>query len=358
MRIELFDYELPEERIAKYPAKARDGARLLVVDPHRDALTDRNIVDLPELLPRGALVVLNDTRVMKARLLGEKADTGGRVEIFLVEQLSGAGKSERWRALGRASKPLRPGQLVRLGALSARVESKSEHDGSLEVLLEVEDGLTVAEAIEAHGQVPLPPYMRREPSADDVERYQTVFAKTPGAVAAPTAGLHLTRELLDSMRAREIEIATLTLHVGLGTFQPVTADDLDQHPMHAEHYEITQVLADAIAAARLRNKPVVAIGTTVVRALESAACPENEGRVRPMASSTRLLIQPGYAFRVVDALLTNFHLPRSTLLALVSAFAGRERILDAYREAVRRDYRFYSYGDAMLITSRAAQVSA
>lgn len=359
MRIELFDYELPEDRIASHPTPRRDGARLLVVNPRADRLDDRAMTELPELLPEGALVVLNDTRVLKARLLGEKADTGGKVEIFLVEKLAGEASSERWRALGRASKPLRIGQRVRLGegALSARIEAKSEHDGSIEVTLEASEGGSVSEAIEAHGRVPLPPYMRREPSPSDIERYQTVFARSPGAVAAPTAGLHLSQELLDALRLRGIEIATLTLHVGLGTFQPVTVGDLDDHPMHAESFEVTPALAEAIASARKRQKPVVAIGTTVVRALESAACPEEEGKVRPMSSSTRLLIQPGFGFRVVDALLTNFHLPRSTLLALVSAFAGRERILTAYREAIARGYRFYSYGDAMLLTSRVDEVS-
>lgn len=360
MRIELFDYELPEERIAKYPAALRDGARLLVVDPEASSLDDRKMVELPELIPEGALVVLNDTRVMKARLFGEKADTGGRVEIFLVEKLGTEGKSERWRALGRASKPLRGGQLVRLGggALTATIEAKSEDDGSIELLLESTGDADIAEAIETHGRVPLPPYMRREPSPEDIERYQTVYARSLGAVAAPTAGLHLTSELLDSLRSRGVEIATSTLHVGLGTFQPVTAADLDSHPMHAESFEITEALAEAIRSARAREKPVIAIGTTVVRALESAASKDEKGLVRPMRGSTRLLIQPGYSFRIVDALLTNFHLPRSTLLALVSAFAGRERILHAYEEAIRRGYRFYSYGDAMFITSQRSEVAS
>lgn len=356
VRIELFDYELPEDRIARYPTSRRDGARLLVVNPRTDALDDRALIDIPDFIPEGALVVLNDTRVMKARLLGEKADTGGRVEIFLVEKLEGAGSSERWRALGRASKPLRQGQLVKLGGggLLAHIETRSEQDGALEIRLESTSQATVAEAIETHGQVPLPPYMRREPTDEDIERYQTVFARAPGAVAAPTAGLHLTSELLEKLRSTGVEVATLTLHVGLGTFQPVTVDDLDGHPMHAEAFEITADLVEAVTAARQRKKPVVAIGTTVVRALESAACPEKLGQVRPMKTSTRLLIQPGFSFRVVDTLLTNFHLPRSTLLALVSAFAGRERVLHAYGEAVRRGYRFYSYGDAMLIRSQAA----
>lgn len=356
MRVDLFDYELPEERIARHPAPERDRARLLVVDPSRVTLDDRTVADLPELLPAGALVVLNDTRVIRARLLGEKAESGGKVEIFLVERLAGAASRERWRALGRASKPLRPSGTVRLagGALVARVEAKHDDDGTLEVTLETTDGTDVAAAVEAHGRVPLPPYLRRDAEAADAERYQTVFARVPGAVAAPTAGLHLTTELLERLRARGIAIATLTLHVGLGTFQPVTATDLDEHAMHAETYEVPPALVAAIAEARARGKPVVAIGTTVVRALESAADPERPGHVVARAGSTRLLIQPGYELRVVDALLTNFHLPRSTLLALVSAFVGRERLLAAYREAIARGYRFYSYGDAMLIPRRVA----
>lgn len=358
MRIELFDYELPDDRIARYPAERRDGARLLVLDPIANSLDDRNIVDLPSLIPKGALVVVNDTRVVKARLFGEKADTGGRVEVFLVEKLGVIGRGERWRALGRASKSLRPGQLLRLegGALVARIEARGE-DGSLEIVLEAAGEETVADAIEAHGRVPLPPYMQRAPGEEDVERYQTVYAKSPGAVAAPTAGLHLSHELLEALRSRDVEIATLTLHVGLGTFQPVTVDDLDAHPMHEESFEVTPALAEAIAEARRRAKPVIAIGTTVVRALESAAKEEGSGLVRPLRAATRLLIQPGYSFRIVDALLTNFHLPRSTLLALVSAFAGRERVLHAYAEAISRGYRFYSYGDAMFIPSRGPEVS-
>lgn len=354
MRIDLFDYELPQDRIATHPPPRRDGARLMRVDPRRGTFDDRTIADLPELVPPGSLVVVNDTRVLRARLLGAKVATGGKVEIFLVEKLAGEARCERWRALGRASKGLGPGTMVRIegGELLVRIEARSEHDGSLEVTLSSEGELDVAQAIERFGRVPLPPYMRREPSPEDVERYQTVFAEKPGAVAAPTAGLHLTPELLSALRQRDVEIATVTLHVGLGTFQPVTVDDLDAHPMHSERFEITPSLVEAIAAARRRERPVVAIGTTVVRALESAACPERAGHVRAMTAETRLLIQPGYRFRVVDALLTNFHLPRSTLLALVCAFAGRECVLEAYREAVRRGYRFYSYGDAMLIPSR------
>jgi S-adenosylmethionine:tRNA ribosyltransferase-isomerase len=220
-------------------------------------------------------------------------------------------------------------------------------------MLEPTAGLGLAAAVEASGHVPLPPYVHRPDDAADRERYQTVFARVPGAVAAPTAGLHLSTALIDRIRARGVAVATVTLHVGLGTFQPVSAEDLDDHPMHAEAFVVPAEAAAAVAAARDRGAPVVAVGTTVVRALESAADPARPGGVLALSGETRLLIQPGYRFRVVDQLLTNFHLPQSTLLALVAAFAGRERVLSAYRAAVGARYRFYSYGDAMLIRSRS-----
>jgi S-adenosylmethionine:tRNA ribosyltransferase-isomerase len=250
--------------------------------------------------------------------------------------------------MGRASKGLRAGTRVRKGPLAIEVEEKTA-DGLLLVRLETTDGSSIADALRIAGQVPLPPYIRREPSSDDAERYQTVFARADGAVAAPTAGLHLTRELLARLEERGCEIASCTLHVGLGTFQPVTTEDLDDHPMHAETFEVSAALASAVDRARDGGRAVVAIGTTVIRALESARDPERPDRVRPCKKETRLLIQPGTAITVADRLLTNFHLPKSTLLALVCAFAGRERVLDAYRLAVGDKYRFFSYGDAMLL---------
>lgn len=352
MRIDAFDYELPEELVAVRPPADRDGGRLLVLGADRADPEDRAILDLPELLAPSTLLVVNDTRVLPARLFGHKP-TGGRVELLLLERIEAEGPSrEAWRAIARASKGIGAGTRISIeGAsdLSCEVLRKDVVEGTIEVLLTAPPGATVASAIERAGHVPLPPYVNRPDELADRERYQTLFARSPGAVAAPTAGLHLSERLLDRIAARGITLATVTLHVSLGTFQPVKVDDLDDHPMHAEWFDVGEDVASAIAAARERGAPVVAIGTTVVRALESAADPVREGYVVPRAGRTRLLIQPGYRFRVVDGLLTNFHLPRSTLLALVSAFAGHERTMAAYRAAVSRRYRFFSYGDAMLI---------
>ena len=347
--------------------------------------------DLASLVPRGALVVLNDTRVLRARLLGKKPETGGKVEIFLVRKvgertitIGGASDGEPetrdvevWRALGKASKPLKFGTDILVGVpetpsgspmleatpskpqLLVRLLGRAEDDGLLEVGLTVRGrDVPVEEAIRELGHIPLPPYIKRDDRSEDADRYQTVFARVDGAVAAPTAGLHVTRALLGRLAVHECEVTTITLHVGLGTFQPVTAEDLDQHPMHSERFEVTRTAAGAIARARERGVPVVAVGTTVVRALESAADPDRLGFVRPMAGDTRLLVQPGYQLRVVDILLTNFHLPRSTLLALVCAFGGTERVLAAYRSAVSEAYRFYSYGDAMLLDRARARREA
>ncbi|MBK9258917.1 MAG: tRNA preQ1(34) S-adenosylmethionine ribosyltransferase-isomerase QueA [Polyangiaceae bacterium] len=357
MRRDLFDYELPPELVASHPSADRDAARLLVVGP--DNLEHHTIRNLPDLLPEGSLVVVNDTRVLRARLLGQKLSSGGKVEIFLVRKLGKATVShdersyeaETWQALGKSSKPLRPGALVAFGedgALLARIGERAA-DGTLDVALFSLTNLTIADAIDLVGHVPLPPYVKRSDEAEDRTRYQTVYAREPGAVAAPTAGLHLTETLLDRMRSRRMEIARVTLHVGLGTFQPVTADDLDDHPMHTETFSVPAETEQAIARARARGADVVAIGTTSVRALESAADPERPGFVKATHGDTRLLIQPGYRFRIVDRLLTNFHLPQSTLLALVAAFSGLDRVLAAYRAAVQQRYRFFSYGDAMLL---------
>lgn len=369
MRIDLFDFQLPPELIAARPPETRDGGRLLVLDPRGSppVLADRRVTDLPDLLPPGALVVLNDTRVLPARLFGTKV-SGGRVELLLVRRIgegivgegAEARPAERWRAMGKASKPLKfPLDIAITGPdsaggaqLFARIVGRAEEDGLLDVLLHVPSGAAVVDALESLGRMPLPPYMHREEELGDRERYQTVFARTPGAVAAPTAGLHLTDTLLGRLALRDIQIAMITLHVGLGTFQPVTVEDLDQHRMHHEEVEIPRGVVSAVRDARARGAPVVAIGTTVTRALESAADPERPGEIREFRGSTNLLLQPGSRFHVVDSLFTNFHLPRSTLLALVSAFGGRTRVLDAYRHAVLARYRFYSYGDAMLLPAR------
>lgn len=367
MRRSLFHFDLPEGRIATEPPAERDGARLLVLSPD-GAIDHRDVRDLDALIPAGALLVVNDTRVVPARLLGHKRATGGKVELLLLRKLGGEGATERWRALGRASKGLKPGAELAfaddagverivarvVGASHDASAAASPEDGLLEVDLTAHEG-PLDTALERVGHVPLPPYMKRPDAAADRVRYQTVFAREPGAVAAPTAGLHLSEALLARLEARGVTVASITLHVGLGTFQPVTAEDFDDHPMHAESFVVSDGTAAAIARARARGAPVVAVGTTVVRALESAADPDHLGLVRASAGETRLLIQPGYSFRVVDQLVTNFHLPESTLLALVSAFAGRERVLAAYRAAVEAGYRFFSYGDAMLLRGRGGE---
>jgi S-adenosylmethionine:tRNA ribosyltransferase-isomerase len=362
VRRALLDYDLPPDLIAARPSPEPERARLLVLDPG-GSHTHATIAELPALLPAGALVVVNDTRVIPARLLGWKSESHGRVEILLVRGLGPASievgaqarPAQRWQALGRASKPLRRGARIDFdvaGRLSAIVERPHDEGGALEVTLFSPAGAAIDDAVDALGHVPLPPYIRRADDAADRERYQTAFARVRGAVAAPTAGLHLSSALLERIAARGVAIAAVTLHVGLGTFQPVKVDDLDDHRMHEEAFAVPPETASAIDAARARGAPVIAIGTTVVRALESAADPERPGRVRASAGETALLIQPGYAFRVVDQLFTNFHLPQSTLLALVSAFGGREVVLGAYRTAVGERYRFFSYGDAMLIRQR------
>ena len=369
MRVDALHYELPPELIAQRPTEDRELARLLHLPRGGGAPEHRLVSQLADLIPRGALVVLNDTRVVPARLVGRKRDTGGRVEVFLlrragtrdIEVAPGQTRTaEIWRALGKASKPLRFGADVEIAPRGARADGKevalyvrllgrSADDGLLEIALWTPTGGGVDDAVAACGHVPLPPYIKRDASLEDAERYQTVYARHDGAVAAPTAGLHLTRSLLDRMVERGCEIASLTLHVGLGTFQPVQVQDLDDHPMHAERYVVTPAAAEAVARARARGAPVVAVGTTTARALESVADPGAPGHITAASAETRLLIQPGYDWRVVDGLVTNFHLPCSTLLALVCAFAGAERTLDAYRLAVAEAYRFFSYGDASLL---------
>jgi S-adenosylmethionine:tRNA ribosyltransferase-isomerase len=367
MRVAAFDYELPPELIAQRPAERRELARLMVLPRESAPPEHRRIAELPGLFSPGTLVAVNDTRVIPARLLGRKRETGGRVEILLVRRIGhrpveaspgDTRDAQLWRALGKASKPLRfgtdievldRGDMARNVALVVRLLGRAEDDGLLEVAIFSPSGEPVDAAVRRCGRVPLPPYIRREDEPADADRYQTVYARHDGAVAAPTAGLHLTNEVIGELIARGCEIAHVTLHVGLGTFQPVTVEDLDAHPMHAEWFAVSSSAAEAVARARERGAPVVAIGTTTVRALESAADPARPGHVIASSGETRLLVQPGHRWAVVDGLLTNFHLPRSTLLALVCAFGGTDRVLAAYGTAVSERYRFYSYGDAMLL---------
>lgn len=346
MRVDLLDYALPEAAIAQRPSEHRDGARLLLVGER--AVSHRRIVDWPALVPDGALVVLNDTRVRRSRLRFEK-DTGGKVELLVLDVRPGEPGSEVWTALGHSNRPLRIGRQLELGPLRLTL---IERGPAGEFIFSARGHGDSEAFFENHGLVPLPPYIRRAAGEDDVERYQTVFAEQLGSAAAPTAGLHLTPEMLEALRRRGIDVGFTTLHVGAGTFMPVRSEDLDEHPMHAERYVVSSALSDAVARARARGGAVVAVGTTVVRALESAADAHVMGRVQPRSELTRLLIQPGYRFRVVDALLTNFHAPRSTLLALVSAFVGRLRLAAAYSRALEQGYRFLSYGDAMWLPRR------
>jgi S-adenosylmethionine:tRNA ribosyltransferase-isomerase len=342
-----YDYELPPELIAQTPASRRDASRLLVVSPDGTVI-DRVFTDLVDLLPRDAVLVVNDTRVIPARLRARKP-SGGAVELLLLEPERPGDPGGRWIALARASKPLRAGAALLLDdGTVVRVAAPRTDDATLVVVFEGD--ARPLEVMDRLGEVPLPPYIERSAGASDAadrERYQTVYAAAPGAAAAPTAGLHFTPALLAALDGRGVTRASITLHVGLGTFAPVRHDDLRAHRMHRERYSIPPATAALVASGR----PVVAVGTTVVRALEAAATAPRTVTTGPGA--TDLFIGPEHTFRAVDHLITNFHLPQSTLLVLVSAFAGRERVLAAYRHAVAARYRFFSYGDAMLLSRRA-----
>jgi len=342
MRISDLDYDLPDELIAQEPLAKRDASRLLLLEVATDEVDDRLFTELPALLPP-SLFVFNDTRVFPARLLGHKA-TGGRVELLLLRKTRDV--ADRWLALGRSSKGMRAGMELSLceGRLTAHVVSALDH-GQLLVDLQTEG--EVDTLIEQAGEVPLPPYIRRAAGDADRARYQTVYARKSGAVAAPTAGLHFTEGTLSALERAGHQTAYVTLHVGPGTFRPVQVDTLDEHEMHEEAYEVPEATVAAIAGARAEGRPVVAVGTTVVRTLESSV--DAKGHPAAGFDTTRLFIRPPHRFHVVDHLVTNFHLPRSTLLALVMAFAGVDLTRRAYREAADRRYRFYSYGDAMLI---------
>ena len=341
-----FDFQLPPELIAQHPAAERSGSRLL--DGAGTAPVDRQFTDLPGLLNPGDLLVFNDTRVIKARLHGEKP-SGGAVEALVERVLPG---HEVWAHL-RASKSPRAGSLVRFAqAFDAEVLGRAGPEESLFHLRFPGDPFVL---LARHGHVPLPPYITHDDSADDEARYQTIFAARPGAVAAPTAALHFDQGVLAALDARGVKRAAVTLHVGAGTFQPVRVHDIAEHRMHSEWFEVGADTVAAIAAARARGGSIVAVGTTTLRALESAAQRSGDGgALEPFTGETDIFITPGFAFRVVDRLLTNFHLPRSTLLMLVSAFAGHAHIKALYRHAVESRYRFFSYGDAMLLDRSAA----
>jgi S-adenosylmethionine:tRNA ribosyltransferase-isomerase len=334
-----FYYLLPPERIAQAPTAERPASRLLCLDGRSGALADRRFRDLPQLLRAGDLLVFNDTRVIPARLFGEK-DTGGRTEL-LVERLL---DDHRLLAQCRASKPPKAGQTLHLeGGVRARVRGR---EGEF-YELEFEGAEALPAVLERIGHMPLPPYIERADEAADRERYQTVYARVPGAVAAPTAGLHFDQDLLTRLDSMGVERAFVTLHVGAGTFQPLRVEDVTQHRLHREWFTVSADTAARVNAAKRAGRRVIAVGTTVVRALEAAS---GDREVRPFEGETDIFIYPGYRFRIVDALITNFHLPESTLLMLVCAFAGTDAVLNAYRHALAHEYRFFSYGDAMFVT--------
>lgn len=346
-RLSAYDYHLPESLIAQHPVEPRDASRLMVVRGPSTPVYHGQFRELPRWLRPGDLLVVNETRVFPARLLGRRAGTGGQVELLLLE--SRPSPEGVWRALARPARRLRAGAVIHFAAgLVAEVVGE-EAAGVRRVRFQSQRPLS--EALEEAGQVPLPPYIRVP--LHDPERYQTVYARERGSVAAPTAGLHFTPGLLQALRCYGVEVVPLILHVGRGTFQPVETEDVRQHRMEEETYQIPVRTAQAIAAARARGRRVVAVGTTVARALESAAV--GPGQVQPGEGRTALFITPGFRFRVLQGLVTNFHLPKSTLLMLVSAFLGRRRTLALYEEAVRKGYRFYSFGDAMLILKDSAR---
>lgn len=340
MKTKDFDYTLPEHLIAQHPADRRDLSRLLVYDRQSGTVAHRHFRDVVGYIRPDDCLVLNDTRVIPARLLGKREDTGGAMEFLLLKDHG----NDVWETL------VKPGRRAQIGTrftfgdgvLTAEVLSKTDGGGRLVRFFY--EGV-FAEVLDRVGLMPLPPYIHEK--LEDPERYQTVYARYRGSAAAPTAGLHFTEELLDTIREQGTAIAKLTLHVGLGTFRPVKEERIEDHPMHAEAYTVTEEAADTINTARLRGGRIIAVGTTAVRTLETVA--DENGTVHPAEGQTDIFIYPGYRFRAVDCLITNFHLPQSTLLMLVSAFAGREQILAVYREAVAREYRFFSFGDAMLI---------
>lgn len=339
MQVSDFSFELPEELIASFPLEQRSASRLLCLDGNSGEVVHRQFTDLVDLLVPGDLLVFNNTRVIPARLFGQK-ESGGKVEL-LIERVTSDNTA---LAHVRSSRSPKPGaKLFFEGGIEATVEGRQ---GNLfELSFQIEG--TLIDALEQHGHMPLPPYMNREDQLEDRERYQTVYNKTPGAVAAPTAGLHFDDGLFEKIKAKGVDTAFVTLHVGAGTFQPVKVDSVTEHVMHAEYIEVSQEVCDQVKATKAAGGRVIAVGTTSVRCLESASA---QGEIAPYSGDTSIFIYPGYEYRVVDRLVTNFHLPESTLLMLVSAFAGFDNTISAYNQAVAEQYRFFSYGDAMFIT--------
>lgn len=341
MKLTDFDYELPADRIAQEPLQQRDASKLMVIDRSTRKIQHTIFSRIGEYLPKPSLLVLNDTKVIQARLIGKKSNTGGKIELLLIQEK----EKDTWEVLAKPRRSLQVGTLIEFGegVLNAEVYEKPD-DGNCIVRF-IYDGI-FSTILSEVGVIPLPPYIRRSPNDEDKVRYQSVYADKEGAIAAPTAGLHFTPELLEELKDNGFDIAKLTLHVGIGTFQPVKVKNIQTHKMHAEYIDLTEKVATRIRIARETDTKILSIGTTVVRALETAGM---DGNIKPFCGYSELFIFPGYQFNIVDALVTNFHLPKSTLLMLVSAFADIELIQIAYNEALIHDYRFYSYGDAMLI---------
>lgn len=344
MKVDDFDYYLPEELIAQYPAPQRDASRLLVLDRESGKTTHTKFCQIGDYLVPGDLLVLNETKVFPARLLGRRETTGGKLEVLLLEEKSPG----TWEVLVNPGRRARIGETIVFGdgSLKCIIGERTEEGGRVATFPEIDEE-QFWEKVFRFGKVPLPPYIKREDERLDRERYQTVYARSLGSVAAPTAGLHFTEEILRELREKGVQTASVLLHVGLGTFRPVRVDLVEEHQMHAEYWKVEPTAADLINRAHQEGRRVIAVGTTTARVLESVA--QADGIIRPGEGWTRIFIYPGFSFRVLDGLVTNFHLPKSTLLMLVSAFAGRTQILNAYREAVDKKYRFFSYGDAMLI---------
>ena len=341
MRTSDFDFYLPEELIAQTPLLDRSSSRLLSLDSKTGEITDKHFTDMVEELQEGDALVLNNTRVLPARLHGVKPDTGGHIEVLLLNNIQG----DEWETLVKPGKRVKVGTVISFGdgRLTAEVTQSLDHGGR--ILNFKYDGVFL-EILESLGEMPLPPYIKE--TLDDQERYQTVYAKEVGSAAAPTAGLHFTAELLEEVANKGVKIVYLTLHVGLGTFRPVSVDDIASHEMHSEFYQLTEEAAQALNEVRSNGGKIVAVGTTSVRTLETIGT-KFDGEIKADSGWTKIFISPGYSFKVVQGIITNFHLPKSTLVMLVSAFAGRDSVLSAYEHAVKEKYRFFSFGDAMLI---------
>ncbi|MGF7532421.1 tRNA preQ1(34) S-adenosylmethionine ribosyltransferase-isomerase QueA [Bacillus mexicanus] len=341
MKVDLFDFELPERLIAQVPLEQRDASRLMVLDKHTGELTDSSFKHIISFFNEGDCLVLNNTRVLPARLFGTKEDTGGKVELLLLKQEAG----DRWETLAKPAKRVKKGTVVTFGdgRLKAVCTEELEHGGRK---MEFQYDGIFYEVLESLGEMPLPPYIKEQ--LDDRERYQTVYSKEIGSAAAPTAGLHFTEEILQQLKDKGVQIEFITLHVGLGTFRPVSADDVEEHNMHAEFYQMSEETAAALNKVRENGGRIISVGTTSTRTLETIAG-ENGGRFEASSGWTSIFIYPGYEFKAIDGMITNFHLPKSSLIMLVSALAGRENVLRAYHHAVEEEYRFFSFGDAMLI---------